>query len=489
MRGDDAVRSDSIARNAAYSLVVQVATAAFTAALTLFLVNFLSRSEYGVISLAFSIGGLLVVPSDFGISHSAGRFAAEAGSARASVARVVGDALKLKLLVSTPVAAVLFATAAPIASAYGDERLTWPLRAIAIAVLAQGLFLFFSNVFVSLGRVSRSLGLVCWESAAEAGGSVALVLLGGGAAGAAFGRAAGYAFGAVLGLVLTVRMLDRSMLSRRAPERALIRKIAVYAGVLAVVDGVFTLYSQLGGLLIGGFVGVAAVGLYNAPMRLLVLTQYPGLALANAIAPRLGRDARAPSDVAAFAAAVRVLVALGAGLVVFVVVWADPIVDVLLPRSYSSSATVLRVLAPYVFLTGLGPLLSLGVNYLGDARRRLPIALLTAALTATVDAALIPRLGVAGAAVGADVGYLLYVPAHLWICRHMIGLPLRPIAATFARSAVAGAALAAVLFAVGTDSLSPLAWLTGIAGGGAAFVAVLAVAGERLPLRALAHRR
>ena len=34
-----------------------------------------------------------------------------------------------------------------------------------------------------------------------------------------------------------------------------------------------------------------------------------------------------------------------------------------------------------------------------------------------LDVALIPRVGVVGAAIGTDVAYLLYVPAHFLICR------------------------------------------------------------------------
>ena len=57
------------------------------------------------------------------------------------------------------------------------------------------------------------------------------------------------------------------------------------------------------------------------------------------------------------------------------VVWATPIVDLLLGPSYGESVDVLRALAPYVLLASLGPLLSLTVNYLGEARSRIPLAI------------------------------------------------------------------------------------------------------------------
>jgi hypothetical protein len=65
------------------------------------------------------------------------------------------------------------------------------------------------------------------------------------------------------------------------------------------------------------------------------------------------------------------------------------------------------------------------------------------------------------------------VPLHIWILKRLIDLPLRPLALAMARSLLAAAAMAAVLFAFGTDDLSLLDWIAGGVGGLAAFAAVL----------------
>ena len=36
---------------------------------------------------------------------------------------------------------------------------------------------------------------------------------------------------------------------------------------------------------------------------------------------------------------------------------------------------MLRAMAPFIYLFGLAPLVSVGVNYLGEARRRIPVAI------------------------------------------------------------------------------------------------------------------
>ena len=68
---------DSIVRNAAFAVGVKLVGSVFTAVLTMFLVRYLGPAEYGVFALAMSVGGLVLIPSDLGISHSAARFIAE----------------------------------------------------------------------------------------------------------------------------------------------------------------------------------------------------------------------------------------------------------------------------------------------------------------------------------------------------------------------------------------------------------------------------
>jgi O-antigen/teichoic acid export membrane protein len=153
-------------------------------------------------------------------------------------------------------------------------------------------------------------------------------------------------------------------------------------------------------------------------------------------------------------------------------------VDIALGGEYDKSAPVLRSLAPYIFLVGFGPLVSVSANYLGEARRRVPIAIVTVALNFVLDLVLVPQIGVLGGAIGTDVAYTLYAPAHLLLCQRILGFDLRPIAKTFLRTLIAGGAMTGILLLVG-GSLAE-AWripLGGVAGIGA-FVLALRLTGE-----------
>lgn len=469
---------DTIARNTAAALAVQLTTAAFTAVLTLYLVRALGPAGYGVFALAVGLAALLTLPSDFGISSSTARFVAEHREDSRAVAGLVGDAFKLKLLVGLCVCTGLFAAAGPIASAYDNPALTWPLRGVAIALFGQNLMMLFAGTFVALRRISVNLRVAFSESAMEATASIGLVFLGGGAAGAAFGRATGYVFGGLVAVFLGARLLGRPILSLRIDSGSRLRELAGYAGALLIVDGAFTMFKQVDVVLIGLLMSSTAVGLFEAPMRFLTFLHYPGYAVASGVAPRVARGSAGSRDVKAFGETLRYLVIFQAAVIAPIVIWAQPIIDLALGPGYEESANVLRALAPFAFLQGIAPLVSLAVNYLGEARRRVPIAIATVVINLGIDLVLIPRIGIVGGAIGTGVAYALYVPAHLRLCRSMLGLSLRPVALAFARSMVAAGGMAAVLAAIGTDALSPIDWIAGAVAGTVAFALVLILTGE-----------
>ncbi len=114
-----------------------------------------------------------------------------------------------------------------------------------------------------------------------------------------------------------------------------------------------------------------------------------------------------------------------------------------------------------MFVSGFAPLLSVGVNYLGEARRRVPIAIATVLLNLVIDLILVPRIGILGAAIGTDIAFSVYVAAHLWVFKRILPLRLGHLGPTVVRSTAAALAMAGVLLALGTSDLSLGAWILG----------------------------
>jgi O-antigen/teichoic acid export membrane protein len=290
------------------------------------------------------------------------------------------------------------------------------------------------------------------------------------------GRTAGYVIGAVAAAYLLRRLLVRMPAASAAGPDLRRRALVAYAGVVFLIDVAFTLFEQIDVLLIGAIISTTAVGVFEAPLRLTVFLGYGGQALALAVAPRL--VSRGAPDVRAFTAATRYLLLLQGALLAPVVVWASPIVHLALGPSYEDSAAVLRALAPFVFLSGLGTYITITVNYLGEARRRVPLAIVTVLLNVALDLILLPSIGVVGGAIATDIAFAVFAAGHFWICWNALQFPVRPLMRTLACVLGAGAAMAGVLALFGTNSLSAAEWIAGSVAALAAYVLVLRVLGE-----------
>ncbi len=202
----------------------------------------------------------------------------------------MADALRIKLLVTGGLCAVLAAVAGPVADAYGVPELEWPLRLMAVAVFGQSLLQLYDQIFEAHRRVALYLRIAAAESVMETVSSIALVLAGFGVTGAMAGRAGAYVFAAGLGLALLVGRLGiRPTLANGGGN---VRRLVGYGSALLVIDGAFVLFHRIDVLLIGAILSVEAVGQFDAPLRLMTMLGYVGAAVASGIAPRLaaGRD-------------------------------------------------------------------------------------------------------------------------------------------------------------------------------------------------------
>ena len=448
----EGVAADSVSRNAAFAVVTRLSTAAITAFVALFLGRQLGPQVYGYFALAVSIGAVSAFLADVGITSATPRFLAERRHDRAAVTAVLGDALRLKAFAALPVSALLFALAGPITDVFDTPGAEWALRGISIAVLAQGFFLFVLATFEALGRISINLRVVGIESLVEGSSIVVLVLLGAGATGAAFGRAIGYTVGLGIALGYVWRVVGRPRPGAGDVSGVRVREILAYSGALLIVDGLFRTFAQIDVLLIGLILGGGrAIGLFDLPMQLAWFLHYPAGAVSTAVAPRLARSPGTEPAIETFTDAMRWITALQGIFLAPIIVWAEPIMTTLLGPKYKESGDVLQALAPFVLVSGPALLASLAVNYLGSARRRVPLAVAALGVNAVWDIIFLPKWGIVAGAIGTDLAYAVWVPGHLLILRDRLGLPLRPVALDFVRAALAAGVACLPLLVLGTD--------------------------------------
>jgi O-antigen/teichoic acid export membrane protein len=451
--GTGFARRSSVA-NTLYGFGLQATSAAFTITLTFFLVRRLSHDQFGILGTAAAVGGLVLLPAEFGLGSAAGRYVSQHHRRSDAVTEIVRTSFTLTLLL-TGATCVGLVLAAPLASIVGmPSGLVWPIRIAAAVVFAQSLMTISVSIFNALGRVDLNLWIYLTESLVETALAVVLVLAGAGAVGALAGRATGFAVAAAAAFLIVRRLVPHARPGglRTSPWT---RRLLGYGGALLIVDSAFALFSQIDVLLLSALRSSAAVATFAAPMRFAAFLLLPAGALTGGVAYRFGRREDWPSETASFLRAARhVLVAQGL-MVAPLLVWATPLADVLFGRdAYRGSVSVLRAIVPFVVLSGFGNLFSLTANYLGQARRRVPIAVVTVVVNTGIDLVLIPHLGPVGGAIGTDVAYALYAPAHALICFRVLAVSPRPLLLPALGVAAASAGMCLVLLAFGTGHLS-----------------------------------
>jgi O-antigen/teichoic acid export membrane protein len=465
---------ERVSRGASFALLAQMIAAVLTAFLTIFLGRALSAQQYGAFTFALSVIMIATLFADMGVTTSTGRFLAERRDQPSAAAAVLRTALRLKLQIGIPVAVALFIFARPLCQEFGTPDAAWAVRGCAIALLSQSIFGLFTAAFVALGRLRYTVVMAFIESVTETTATFALVLLTATAAAAAFGRAIGFTVGLVAVLAIAGRTIG-SLRARNDVEQASAvsaRRIVAYAGPLLFVDAAFRVFSSIDVLLIAALVGggpqIAAFGL---PMRFAAFLEFPAGALATAVAPRFAR--RRQGDVRVLSDSLRYLIIIQTLLAAPLLIWSQAIIHLLFGGKYTQAPEVLRALSPYVFLGGGAQLVTLAVNYLGQARRRIPIAITMLTVNVAIDVVLLPRIGVVAAAIGTSAAYAIWVPAHIWMLRQQIGLRIRPLLVTTARCCIGGAAMVGVLAALGTGVVPVPLLLVGAVAGPLAYVIVL----------------
>lgn len=460
------------ARNTIVQLASQVATLVFTAGLTLYLVRALGAATYGVYALAVSIGGLMLFPAGLGLPMAVGRFLADHRGSAHQLRELFRVGMKLQVPAAMVAGLGLFAASGAIADAYGDPHLGWPLRWVALSVVGQALFGFLTSVGASVRRASVGLWMTVIESATETSSSVVLVVAGAGAAGAALGKFIGYTVAGFAGVYLMVRLLGRRQREDVEPREVGLRTLMRYAGAMFVVDVTWSAITQIDVILIGALLTSTAVGSFGAVLRVLAVLGYLGMAVSSGVAPRLSLAGGDP-DIRAFEQGMRYLIVAQGLVIAPLLVWATPIVNLLLGSGYHGSAAIMRVLTLYYFIGAPASLITVAVTYLGEARRRVTIMLVILVFGLAATWVLIRTIGVVGAAVGDDIIQIAYVSAHLWICASLITLDLWSLLRSALRTVVAAGAMAVVLLAFGTGHLTAADWVFGASGGLIAFAGVL----------------
>lgn len=238
----------------------------------------LGPQEFGQFAFFLAVAVLLAMPVNFGFgAHALRSFGAHPERAL----QIMGEIYAAKLLLAGAVAAVALAC-----SGWMPASAARLLLLLLVAQLFESFAEYYVLGFRIRGDFEREAGTACLVSVWHLAVVAAAVLFWPTAEAAA----GAFAVSRVSGMVVT-RLRATASMGRvvRAPLAGALRTLK-QSWAYALELGLMTAYSQLDALLINFVLGPAAVGLFQAGMKLVDGASRAGPALAHVLLPELARQ-------------------------------------------------------------------------------------------------------------------------------------------------------------------------------------------------------
>lgn len=401
---------DGVARGTLINLATRLLGVALMLAITA-LVARIGTDTQGRFALFTSVEGvLLALCSGFGIAL-ARRVSHHGEQPRALVTATVVACVALGTLASLPLAALAF---------YGPDAyaaLLWLVLAAPVLLIAPNL----NGLWLGQGRM-LPMALLALAAPVLTLGAIALLRALRGPLALPDVLLAWVLAKAVVAAGVLVVLRRQGWRAR--PDFAALRAEAPFVATIGASNLVGLLNYRVGLFVVERLLGLSATGVYSIAVVVAELLWFVSGSLTQAVYGRIGTPDRAH----AAATTVRVVqlgvaaLLLAAPLLWLAARWLLPLV---LGPAYAASLPLLALLLPGVLLFGGASALSAYfTNHAGMPRVPAQVALLSLAVNATLALALVPLLGMAGAALAASGAYTVSVLLLAWRFARHAGLPL-----------------------------------------------------------------
>ena len=389
------------------------------ALLAIVLARMLQPESYGILFLSLSILGTLNLFSKLGISKSGARYISEFKETDVSqVPGIIGVSFLYVTLTSVGVGVSLFAARYLVTSVLNEPGLV-PFLTIGIFYIALTTYTtFVRRTLQGLEDIKPAAAVHALESGSRFVFAVGLVLLGFGALGALGGYILSSFVATVAGCVYIYTRHVRPTGGLSWPADGLPRRIAEYSLPLTATRSADVLDKRVDTILVGFFLTPTAVSFYTIGKQVAGFVQSPASALGFTVSPTYSSlQTQGETDKAAnvlqesLTHILLLYLPAAAGLILV----AEPMVRLVFGSEYIGATPVVQLLALYAVLHAVASLVSNGLDYLGRARERAIIKIVTSVLNVVLNVILIPRIGVVGAAAATVVTFSMYTVANLYI--------------------------------------------------------------------------
>jgi O-antigen/teichoic acid export membrane protein len=412
--------------------------------------HFLTRADFGTVSLASSAALLLAITYRLGLDAALLRLhhdlpAPDRRALYATIAAIcVACAASVTLLVA--LASIV------LGRRLGDGIV--PVVLLALGIGAFNTFQFVPSVwFRATDQTGRYLVVALAAFAVVALVTVALVVaLGLGAVGSLTGQLAGAIVMAAVAVAILWAQRPwsyRSDLARTSLDFGLPLLPHTLAGWLLNVSDRWIL-----GLLLGlaAADALAAIGVYSMGYQLAYAIGLIAVSFNAAWLPFLYRVGETSAGPAVVAASTTIVIAGFLGMAGVLAVIAPDVIDLIAPPSYAAAADVTVVVAFASALNAASLMLASGVYLVRDTRRMPLLTFVAAATNVVLNIVLIPRLGIMGAAWSTLAAYGVLAVLTGWLAAQRYPLTLDVARLAAAALITVGAAFAArAVWPAGSD--------------------------------------
>ncbi|MFC3960243.1 flippase [Halovivax cerinus] len=424
--------TDSLVSRFTFEFVGRIVATLSGGLLMVVLARLLGPTEYGLLFLAIAVFGVLGVFSKLGIAKSCARYIT---TYKAQDPGQLPHILRVSVLFNAATVTVV-----GIALLLGHRHLAVVLEEPALVpFLLLGLLFLPFQALATFTRLTLQ-GFEEIETAATVHAlnrisrlviAAALVIAGFGALGALVGYVVSFAVASLVGLWVVHRRAFRSVEPASAMESGLRRRIGEYTVPLTATNTANVLDKQIDTVLVGFFLSPIAVSYYVISKQIVEFLEAPVSALGFTLSPSFGAQ-KADGNVAeaarmyeeALTHSLLLYIPAAAGIVLV----AEPTIELVFGAAYLDAVPVLQILSLYAILQAVTKITSNALDFLGRAKSRAIVKGATAAGNVVLNVALIPILGVAGAAIATVVTYSIYTAANVLIIHQEFDLRLGRLA-------------------------------------------------------------
>lgn len=448
---------------------------------------FLTPDGYGRLHFALSVLGVVSLLAILGLPKSTARYVTEyLEKDPAQVRIVLRQSFRYVAVLAVGVAVTLALVSGPLAELLGQADIAAFLLAGSVYVVAYALTSYLISVFQGLNRIGWSARLKALSGVARIGFAVVFIVAGLGAIGALYGYIAGYVLAALVGVVALYLGHYRGLDEPTVPEEGLTRDLLAYSVPLTATKGAGALDKKVDAIIVGALLNPAAVGYYVLAKQISDVLVAPAGSAGFALSPTLGEQAASGQTEKAaslYQSSLRHVLSFYIPAATGLILVAEPTVRFVFGTDYLPAVPIVQVFGLYVVVHTVNQITSDGLDYLGRARSRAIAKGVAAVSNVLLNLALVPVVGVVGAAIATVITHTFYTAANVAVIHSELDLHLRELAVDTGWVGAVTVGMAAVVLLMTPMVSGPATFAAVVALGGAVWLGLSILSGLIEPER------